>query len=121
MRHLVTNLQVARLERHKRRVEEEIVRLEEQIRAEIDPDIDEGDPGLTEQVTAVSLLGNARRKADEIERALGLAQAGGYGVCEDCRQPIAPERLEIFPQATRCVPCQGAREQPGRQGWLRAA
>ncbi len=28
-------------------------------------------------------------------------------LCEACRQPIPPERLEIFPNAKRCVECQG--------------
>jgi len=27
-------------------------------------------------------------------------------VCEVCRQPIPPERVEIFPDACRCVGCQ---------------
>jgi hypothetical protein len=27
-------------------------------------------------------------------------------VCEVCRQPIPPERVEIFPDARRCVACQ---------------
>ena len=27
-------------------------------------------------------------------------------VCEVCRQPIPPERVEIFPHARRCVECQ---------------
>ena len=27
-------------------------------------------------------------------------------VCEVCRQPIPPERVEIFPDARRCVTCQ---------------
>jgi hypothetical protein len=31
--------------------------------------------------------------------------------CAICGQPIPPERLEIFPQATTCVACQRADEQ----------
>lgn len=27
-------------------------------------------------------------------------------VCEVCRKPIPPERVEIFPDASRCVACQ---------------
>lgn len=27
-------------------------------------------------------------------------------VCEVCRQPIPPERVEVFPDARRCVGCQ---------------
>lgn len=32
-------------------------------------------------------------------------------VCEVCRQPIPAERLEVFPQATRCVNCQTAEDR----------
>jgi ssDNA-binding Zn-finger/Zn-ribbon topoisomerase 1 len=27
-------------------------------------------------------------------------------ICQICRQPIPPERLEVFPDATRCAKCQ---------------
>lgn len=27
-------------------------------------------------------------------------------ICQVCRQPIPPERLEVFPAATRCAKCQ---------------
>jgi hypothetical protein len=27
-------------------------------------------------------------------------------VCQLCRQPIPPERVEVFPDAQRCAPCQ---------------
>jgi Zn finger protein HypA/HybF involved in hydrogenase expression len=32
-------------------------------------------------------------------------------VCEICREPIPPERLEIKPKATRCVACQEAADR----------
>ena len=32
-------------------------------------------------------------------------------VCEICRQPISPERLEIVPGATRCTACQDATDR----------
>lgn len=31
-------------------------------------------------------------------------------LCEVCRKPIPPERLEVAPHATRCVPCQSQAE-----------
>jgi DnaK suppressor protein len=104
---------VADLEADRQRISDEIARLEQQLRTRIDPDIDEADPNLSNQVTLVALLKNARQKAIAIDHALSQARGGGYGICEDCGQPIDPERLEIFPQATLCVPCKSAREQPG--------
>ena len=32
-------------------------------------------------------------------------------VCEVCHQPISPERIEVFPDAKRCVACQDAADQ----------
>ena len=32
--------------------------------------------------------------------------AGTYGVCVTCGQPIAPERLEAMPAAAHCIDCQ---------------
>ncbi|WP_146397309.1 TraR/DksA C4-type zinc finger protein [Pseudobythopirellula maris] len=34
-------------------------------------------------------------------------------LCERCRKPIPPERLEALPGAKRCVACQGESEAPG--------
>ena len=100
---------------------QKIDQLERQLRAEVDPDVDEADPGVGDQVVTLALLNNARQKADDLERAINQAQAGGYGICEDCQQSINPERLEIFPQTTLCVRCKGAREQVGSRWQVRAA
>ena len=112
--HLI-NLPIHQLQTDKRRVEAEIQQLENQLRAEVDPNVDEADPGLTSQALLIALLNNARQKAAAIERALGQAQLGSYGVCEVCGQAIDPERLAIFPQATLCVPCKGKQEAVERQ------
>ncbi len=32
-------------------------------------------------------------------------------LCEICRQPVPPERLDIFPTARRCVACQDAADR----------
>jgi RNA polymerase-binding transcription factor len=49
------------------------------------------------------------------EHARARIAEGSYGVCEDCGQQIAPERLEALPDATRCVRCQAAWEQADRR------
>ena len=32
-------------------------------------------------------------------------------VCEVCRKPIPPERVEVFPEARRCVDCQNVADR----------
>lgn len=58
------------------------------------------------------------RELQEIERAQRRVAMGGYGICMDCGEPIAPERLEAYPAAARCHDCQVRHErthaQPGR-------
>lgn len=51
------------------------------------------------------------RLKEEEERLLRLveaAQRGEYGICSDCGDRIPDARLEIVPDAERCVACQEA-------------
>ena len=41
----------------------------------------------------------------EISRALTRLDAGDYGICENCSEPINPARLEALPYAARCIAC----------------
>ena len=47
----------------------------------------------------------------DVEAALRRIAAGTYGVCVNCAEPIAHERLEAFPAAKRCVRCQRLHER----------
>jgi len=44
------------------------------------------------------------------EHALARLEAGRYGQCEQCEQPIPAGRLDAQPTAVRCVACQEALE-----------
>lgn len=55
-----------------------------------------------------------RRRDIELRRitaALGRIDAGEYGDCLDCGEPIAARRLELDPAATLCIECASRREQ----------
>jgi RNA polymerase-binding transcription factor len=54
---------------------------------------------------------NARDLLDQGERALTRIDAGTYGVCESCGQPIGKARLLAFPRATLCVACKQREER----------
>jgi DnaK suppressor protein len=47
-----------------------------------------------------------RQEMSDVTRALEKIEKGTYGLCENCGQPISPERLEALPQATLCVNCK---------------
>jgi RNA polymerase-binding protein DksA len=49
------------------------------------------------------LADGAEQTLAQIERALARLDAGTYGVCERCGEPINPERLQARPAATLCI------------------
>jgi DnaK suppressor protein len=46
-----------------------------------------------------------------IDRAIADLDAGRYGVCIECGEPIAAKRLKALPFATRCIDCQAQSER----------
>jgi len=48
---------------------------------------------------------SGRREFDELQQALGRMEAGSYGICEECEEPISDARLRVLLTATRCVEC----------------
>lgn len=68
---------------------------------------DEHDPeGQTiafERSQLAAMTDQALAHLAEVDAALERAENGTYGVCEVCRQPIAPGRLEARPTARTCV------------------
>jgi phage/conjugal plasmid C-4 type zinc finger TraR family protein len=61
---------------------------------------------LSDRATSQSIEHVLERDREQAEHARELMAKGAYGLCEDCGQKIAPERLEALPDATRCVACQ---------------
>ena len=75
-----------------------------------DDDADTGSKAF-ERERELALTQNARALLDQGERALSRIDAGTYGVCESCGQPIGKARLRAFPQATLCVTCKQRQER----------
>ncbi|MHB1534577.1 MAG: TraR/DksA family transcriptional regulator [Acidimicrobiales bacterium] len=70
---------------------------------------EEGGEGGTSNVDReldLILSAQARASIAEIDRALEKLDAGTYGVCEQCGQPIPQARLEALPHAALCVSCK---------------
>ena len=51
-------------------------------------------------------LSHRTEDVDRISRALKRLRTGSYGACIDCGHEIPQKRLEIAPEAERCVSCQ---------------
>jgi len=62
----------------------------------------------TDSVCEIMALGAST--IDQIDLALAKIDDGTYGVCEDCGEHIAFDRLEALPFATLCIGCKKRRE-----------
>ena len=74
---------------------------------------DQADTG-TKNITReheLALAGNAREMLLQTERALERLDAGTYGLCESCGNPIGKARMQAFPRATLCVECKQRQER----------
>ena len=56
------------------------------------------------------LRGRDRQQLDEIDAAQARLEAGRFGICERCREPIHLKRLRATPAARYCVPCEDQSE-----------
>jgi DnaK suppressor protein len=74
---------------------------------------DEHDPeGATiafERSQVTSLSRQLRQRLGDIDAAVQRWEAGTYGECTGCGQPISPARLEARPAAATCVACASRR------------
>jgi DnaK suppressor protein len=107
------NLLRSRLESMRKRLSEEL----EQLKSTVRPADErrEGSPfGKREEEATESfelekrltLEKRIREQLAEVEHALQKFEDGTYGLCDNCRQPIDPARLEALPQASLCLKCK---------------
>ena len=102
----------ARLEAEKKRFQEELTQLNSSRESD---ERREGSPfGKREEEATESMELEKRLALEnklealiaEVDRALNKMDAGTYGTCDICNQPIDPARLEALPQAIMCVSCR---------------
>lgn len=74
---------------------------------------DQADTGAKtfEREHEMSLANNARDLLAQNERAIQRIEAGTYGVCERCGNPVGKARLQAFPRAALCVSCKQREER----------
>ena len=65
-----------------------------------------------ERSQVIAVVRALRSNLLDVERAVAKMDAGTYGICERCGQPISLERLEALPWAVLCIDCK---QQAGRR------
>lgn len=69
-----------------------------------------------ENQEVVDALGNeARQERVLIAAALARIEAGEFGLCTDCGDVIAKQRMLAFPQAEKCIDCASLDEERARR------
>ena len=112
---MTTNFSIlrSRLESERGRLMEELEQLEAS--ASTTEERREGSPFGKREEEATETLALEKRlvlekrikeQLTEVEHALHKFEEGTYGLCDNCGQPIDPDRLEALPQASLCVNCK---------------
>jgi DnaK suppressor protein len=73
---------------------------------QFDEESGEGDTLGVAREHDLLLSAQARGAVEEIDRALAKMDAGTYGICERCGNPIPKARLKALPYAALCVACK---------------
>jgi RNA polymerase-binding transcription factor len=75
--------------------------------------------GTTEAVSRLTDIGvgdSLERVLERTERALAKLDAGTYGLCDACGDPIPAGRLRALPEGVLCLKCaQTQRRAPARR------
>ena len=74
---------------------------------------DQADTGTKtfEREQELALANGILDRVEQVEHALAKLDAGTYGFCERCGNPIPKPRLEAFPSVTLCVTCKQIEER----------
>jgi DnaK suppressor protein len=115
-------------ERLKREKEELLEKIEQvRVRGQASAERREGSPfgkreeGADEASELEKRLVLEQRLVDalnDVEHALQKYEAGTYGLCDSCGQPIEQARLEAIPQASLCLSCKASRVKDARGEWV---
>ncbi|UCC86710.1 MAG: TraR/DksA C4-type zinc finger protein [Anaerolineales bacterium] len=98
----------ARLEQELVRAEEELALIKQKLEEKGDFGLGQGASTVYEWEMNLALRESAEAKIKSIKIALDRVNQGDYGLCEVCGQEIDPDRLEILPHTTLCVRCAQA-------------
>jgi RNA polymerase-binding transcription factor DksA len=99
----------------KKRLEDELSRIAKPTGApgdyetkfeDIGTDIDENASEVEQYTDNLALEDTLEKQLKEVNEALGRMKKGTYGICENCKQEINPDRLRAYPAAMICIQCE---------------
>ena len=66
-----------------------------------------------DQEFTLELIENEQETLEQVLQALGRIDAGTFGRCQECGEPIAKSRLQALPYTRHCIGCARAMESRG--------
>jgi DnaK suppressor protein len=75
---------------------------------------EEGADEASELEKRLALERRLEGSLNEVEHAIQKYEAGTYGLCDSCGQPIEQARLEAMPQATLCLKCKASQAKDAK-------
>lgn len=58
-----------------------------------------------DQEFTLGLIENEQATLDQVQTALNRIEAGTFGKCDECQEPIAKTRLQALPYTKYCIQC----------------
>lgn len=115
---MITHLSETQLEELREELERQLKKLRRSMRATnrvMEPvELDQSSVGrlsrmdnLQTQGLTAGLQAREQARLGQLTEALGRMDAGTYGLCVVCGEPVTFERLMIFPEAPNCAACTG--------------
>ncbi len=75
---------------------------------------EEGADEASELEKRLALGKRLEESLSEVEHAMQKYEAGTYGLCDSCGQPIEQARLEAIPQASLCLKCKASQAKDAK-------
>jgi RNA polymerase-binding protein DksA len=101
-----------RLLKHKAELRKRVTTIHEHARDPLEQDSAEQAAQLGNVAVVSALESEAVQQIAEIDAALQRLDAGTYGICVTCGEPVGDGRLKVRPAATQCRDCA---ERPQRR------
>ncbi|MDQ7819815.1 MAG: TraR/DksA C4-type zinc finger protein [Armatimonadota bacterium] len=99
-------------------MEEHTPEVEEQVGMDVgggyDEDLADVASNTFEREKTIALESSVQATLAQVEEALRRMEAGTYGICERCGNPIDFARLQVLPYATLCINCKELEEKASR-------
>ncbi|MGA7671813.1 MAG: TraR/DksA C4-type zinc finger protein [Nitrolancea sp.] len=111
-----------RLEKQLEDTKTDIREIDEQVRAfgadhesaeGVDNHLGDDSDIVYEQERLLTVREELSNRRHRIELALKKMDRGTWGICENCGEPIAQERLDALPFVSLCITCQEQQDKRG--------